>query len=226
MVKSWFWPDPGPEKHAFLTQRIAFLVQNKMVRPYHILAVTFTNKAARQMESRLQKQLGEDQTADLWLGTFHAICARILRRETDYLPIKANFVIMDSDDQENIVKRIIKELNINDKLFRPASVHNVISRAKNDMLSPADFNVRSYRDEVVVRVYERYNQRLLENNAVDFDDLLVMAVRLLEENPQVRERYARRFEHVLVDEFQDTNLPQYQLLNGVQLAPQPVCSRR
>ncbi len=206
---------PGSGKTRVLTQRIAFLVQNKMVRPYHILAVTFTNKAARQMESRLQKQLGEDQTADLWLGTFHAICARILRRETDYLPIKANFVIMDSDDQENIVKRIIKELNINDKLFRPASVHNVISRAKNDMLSPADFNVRSYRDEVVVRVYERYNQRLLENNAVDFDDLLVMAVRLLEENPQVRERYARRFEHVLVDEFQDTNLPQYQLLKGI-----------
>ncbi len=127
---------PGSGKTRVLTQRIAFLVQDKKVRPYNILAVTFTNKAARQMESRLQKQLGEIQTADLWLGTFHAMCARILRRESDYLPIKANFVIMDSDDQENIVKRIIKELNINDKLFRPASIHNVISRAKNDLLSP------------------------------------------------------------------------------------------
>lgn len=202
---------PGSGKTRVLTQRIAYLVHGMGVRPYQILAVTFTNKAAREMRTRLERLLGE-QVEELWLGTFHAACARILRREADYLPFTASFVIMDDDDQQAIVKRALKELNLSDQLYRPAAIHAAISNAKNNLIQPQDFAIRNYRDEVIVRVYERYQQALLASNALDFDDLLLWTVRLLEQNPSVREKYARRFAHVLVDEFQDTNQAQYQLL--------------
>ncbi len=200
---------PGSGKTRVLTQRIAYLVNAMKVQPYQILAVTFTNKAAREMRSRLERLL-DTQVEDLWLGTFHATCARILRREANFLPFSSSFVIMDDDDQQTLVKRILKELDLNDKLYRPAGIHAAISNAKNSLVQPQDLPVRNYRDEVVARVYERYQQGLLASNALDFDDLLLWAVRLLEENPQVREKYARRFVHVLVDEFQDTNQAQYQ----------------
>ena len=206
---------PGSGKTRVLTERIAYLIRNMGVRPYNILAVTFTNKAAREMKDRVERLLGEGQvpvSADVWLGTFHSICARILRREAAYLPFESNFVIMDADDQESLVKRAIKELNLNDKLYRPSGVHAAISAAKNELKMPEDIPTRNYREEVIVRVYERYNQMLRDNNAVDFDDLLLWAVKLLDENDSVREKYARRFEHVLVDEFQDTNIAQYQLV--------------
>jgi len=202
---------PGSGKTRVLTERIAYLIRSLGVRPYGILAVTFTNKAAREMIGRLEKLLGE-QVSDLWLGTFHATCARILRREANYLPFTSSFVIMDADDQEALVKRALKDLNLDDKLYRPAAMQAAISNAKNSLVLPKDVPTRNYRDEVIVRVYERYQELLLNSNAVDFDDLLMWAVRLLEDNPAVRERYARRFQHVLVDEFQDTNLAQYQLL--------------
>ena len=202
---------PGSGKTRVLTQRIAYLIQGQGVRAHNILAVTFTNKAAREMGRRLENLLaGQAQVP--WLGTFHANCARILRRETEYLPFDNNFVIMDADDQLTIVKRVIKELNLDDKLFRPAGIHGAISNAKNNLVTAEDFPIQSYRDEITKRVYERYQAFLRQSNAVDFDDLLLETVRLLVENPQVRERYARRFEHVLVDEFQDTNLVQYELL--------------
>ncbi|MEN4099755.1 MAG: UvrD-helicase domain-containing protein, partial [Anaerolineaceae bacterium] len=194
---------PGSGKTRVLTERIAYLLRSLGVRPYHILAVTFTNKAAREMQARLERQLSE-QVSDLWLGTFHAMCARLLRREANALPFNASFVIFDADDQESLVKRAIKELNINDKLFRPAGIHAAISIAKNNLILPDTYPVQNYRDEIVVRVYRRYQELLVGNNAVDFDDLLLWAVRLLGENPTICERYARRFEHVLVDEFQDT----------------------
>jgi DNA helicase II / ATP-dependent DNA helicase PcrA len=202
---------PGSGKTRVLTERATFLVNSLGVRGYKILAVTFTNKASREMQTRLEKRLGEG-AEQIWLGTFHSICARLLRREAEALPFTSSFVIMDSDDQESIVKRALKELNINDKLYRPGSIHAAISNAKNSMILPKDYPVRNYRDEIVARVYERYQELLLNNNSVDFDDLLLWSVRLLEENQVVREKYARRFEHVLVDEFQDTNAPQYLLL--------------
>ncbi|MDR3573368.1 MAG: UvrD-helicase domain-containing protein [Anaerolineaceae bacterium] len=203
---------PGSGKTRVLTNRFAFLIRAMGVRPYNILAVTFTNKAAREMENRLEKLLGEQVRAGLWLGTFHSVCARILRREADYLPVKSNFVIMDSDDQETLVRRILKEYNLDEKLYRPASIHGAISTAKNNLILPKSYPARSYREEIVARVYGRYQELLEANNSLDFDDLLVMCVRLLDENPQVREKYAQRFEHVLVDEFQDTNSAQYELL--------------
>ena len=181
------------------------------VRPYNILAVTFTNKAAREMENRVSGLL-EGSAPGLMLGTFHAICARILRREAEFLPFQSNFVIFDADDQEALVKRAIREMNLDEKLYRPAGVHAAISRAKNEMILPETYPVQNYRDEIVARIYRHYQELLVASNAVDFDDLLLYTAQLLEENPGVRERYARRFEHVLVDEFQDTNLVQYVLL--------------
>jgi DNA helicase II / ATP-dependent DNA helicase PcrA len=202
---------PGSGKTRVLTQRIAYLIDSMGVRPYNILAVTFTNKAAREMESRVVSMLG-DQTRGLTLGTFHSTCARILRREAEHLPFSSNFVIFDSDDQVSLVKRAVAELNLDDKKYRAAAVLGAISRAKNELILPETFPVVSYRDEVVKRVYLRYQEMLVTNNAVDFDDLLLWVARLLEDVPAVREKYSRRFEHVLVDEFQDTNLAQYVLL--------------
>jgi DNA helicase II / ATP-dependent DNA helicase PcrA len=163
------------------------------------------------MESRVVSMLG-DQTRGLTLGTFHSTCARILRREAEHLPFSSNFVIFDSDDQVSLVKRAVADLNLDDKKFRAAAVLGAISRAKNELILPETFPVVSYRDEVVKRVYLRYREMLVTNNAVDFDDLLLWVARLLEDVPAVREKYSRRFEHVLVDEFQDTNLAQYVLL--------------
>jgi DNA helicase-2/ATP-dependent DNA helicase PcrA len=202
---------PGSGKTRVLTRRIAYLIGAMGVRPYSILAVTFTNKAAREMESRVADLVGEN-TRGLTLGTFHAICARILRREAEHLPIDANFVIFDQDDQIDLAKRAIADLNLDEKRYRPQGVHAAISNAKNELILPDQFPITTYRDEVVQRVYRRYQELLLANNAVDFDDLLLYPAYLLEENAAVRERYARRYEHILVDEFQDTNQAQYRLL--------------
>ena len=202
---------PGSGKTRVLTHRIAYLIGTLGVPAYNILAVTFTNKAAREMQGRVEKLL-QGKTQGIWLGTFHSTCARILRREADYIPVSSNFVIYDADDQETLVKRAIKELNLNEKLYKPASVHTAISKAKNDLIGPAEFPTHTYRDEVIKRIYEKYQALLVSNNAVDFDDLLLYTARLLDEEPLVRQKYARRFEQVLVDEFQDTNQAQYILL--------------
>ncbi len=202
---------PGSGKTRVLTFRIAYLIGWMGVRPYNILAVTFTNKAAREMEQRVSVLLS-DHKQGITLGTFHSTCARILRRETDLLPLKSNFAIFDADDQHSVVKRAVKDLELNEKMYRPESVHAAISRAKNDLRFPKDFPVANYRDEVVKRVYQRYQDLLVASNAVDFDDLLLYTAWLLEENQAVRERWARRFEHILVDEFQDTNEAQYKIV--------------
>ena len=205
---------PGSGKTRVLTQRIAYLIGAMGVRSYNILAVTFTNKAAREMEHRVEGLLG-GSAHGLTLGTFHATCARILRREADHLPFNSNFVIFDDDDQIGLVKRALSDLNLDEKRFRPQGVLASISNAKNELLQPDDYPVETYRDEVVKRLYRRYQELLLANNGLDFDDLLFWVAMLFETNLPVRERYARRFEHVLVDEFQDTNLAQYQLLKHV-----------
>jgi DNA helicase II / ATP-dependent DNA helicase PcrA len=204
---------PGSGKTRVLTQRIAYLIAVEGVRPWQILAVTFTNKAAKEMAERVKRLLPDQATEGIMLGTFHSICARILRRESEYLPIGSNFVIFDTDDQERIVKGVLRELNINEKLYRPASVHGAISRAKNELIGPDQYPTTTYRDEIVKRVYLEYQNRLIASNAVDFDDILVYTARLLEDNPTVRDKYAQRFRHVLVDEFQDTNLAQYALVS-------------
>ena len=206
---------PGSGKTRVLTQRIAFLMKEKDIPAYAILAVTFTNKAAREMQDRIEDLLGESVQGSMWLGTFHAVCARILRRESALLPFNNNFVIMDADDQVTLIKRIIKELNLDEKMYRANSIHNQISNAKNNLQFPADVSRSNYREETLFRIYEKYQSSLEKSNAVDFDDLLLWTWKLLKDNPEVRERYARRFQHVLVDEFQDTNTVQYQLLKSL-----------
>ena len=203
---------PGSGKTRVLTQRIAYLIGEMAVSPYHILAVTFTNKAAREMESRVRELVGEN-TRGLTLGTFHATCARILRIEADHLPFQSNYVIFDTDDQLSVVKRALLDLNLDKKRYPPRSVLASISNAKNELLLPDEFVPGNYRDEVIKRIYTRYQEMLIANNGLDFDDLLLWTARLLDEVPEVREKYARRYEHVLVDEFQDTNLAQYRLLH-------------
>lgn len=202
---------PGSGKTRVLTSRIAYLIGVLGVRPHNTLAVTFTNKAAREMENRVNDLLG-NYTRGLTLGTFHAVCARLLRREAEQLPFNSNFVIFDADDQLSLVKQAIHNLNLDDKRYRPGGIHAAISNAKNELILPDKFPVNNYRDEVVQRIFKQYQELLLNNNALDFDDLLLWTAKLLEEKPTVRERYARRYEYILVDEFQDTNMAQYTLL--------------
>ena len=202
---------PGSGKTRVLTRRLAYLIERQNVPAYDVIAVTFTNKAAREMENRVIN-LVQRNLEGIWLGTFHAMCARMLRREASVLPFTSNFVIFDSDDQETLIKRAMREFNVDEKIHRPSSVHAAISAAKNELQTPNEIPAHSYREEVVARVYARYEELLRANNAVDFDDLLFWAARLLRENPAVREKYATRFHHVLVDEFQDTNLAQYEFL--------------
>jgi len=202
---------PGSGKTRVLTHRVAYVVGELGVDPYNILAVTFTNKAAKQMSARVEELLG-GRLRGLTLGTFHATCARILRMEAEHLPFDRNFVIFDSDDQYALVRTALRDLNIDEKYHRPRGVHASISNAKNELLFPEDLPQESYREQVVAQVYTRYQQLLLASNALDFDDLLLWTALLLEDQKTVREKYARRFEHVLVDEFQDTNQAQYALL--------------
>jgi DNA helicase-2/ATP-dependent DNA helicase PcrA len=202
---------PGSGKTRVLTHRIAYLTQMRGIRPYQILAVTFTNKAAKEMISRLRGLIDSD-TDHLTMGTFHAVCGRILRREAAHLGLNPNFVIYDDDDQRRLVTRIIKELNLDDKQYRPSGVRSAISRAKNDLISAEAYRPPTYWHEAVARVYQRYDELLAESGAMDFDDMLVKTEQLLREHADVRERYQRRYEHVLVDEFQDTNRAQYDIV--------------
>lgn len=202
---------PGSGKTRVLTHRVAHLVREVGVRPREIVAVTFTNKAAREMKERLQKLLGDD-CKDLSVGTFHSICARILRREGTLLGYSPEYSIYDTDDQQSVVKRLLKEMNLDDKTNKPGAILNGISKAKNDLISPDAFTGRSYKDEIVGRVYTRYQQALKASNAMDFDDLLMNTTLILQNHPDVLARYQRRHSYILVDEFQDTNAAQYILL--------------
>ena len=205
---------PGSGKTRVLTYRIAYLIGALGVPPYHILAVTFTNKAAREMRERVEKLI-DTASQGIWLGTFHSVCGRILRREAELLPVDQNFVIFDEDDQHTLMKEIVRESGRDEKLFRPASILDAISRAKNELISPENYPIQNYRDEQVRQFYIRYQQMLIRNNAVDFDDMLVYTQQLFANYPQVRETWAHKFEHILVDEFQDTNYAQYAILRSL-----------
>jgi len=202
---------PGSGKTRVLTQRAAYLIGELGIQPTHMMAVTFTNKAAKEMGNRIANLLGQ-HTHGMTLGTFHATCARTLRIEAEHLPVDRNYVIFDADDQTKIVRQVIKEQNLDEKRYRPQSVHASISAAKNELYLPENFPVQTYRDEIVARVYEQYQKILLMSNALDFDDLLLWTAILLNDNDKIREKYSRRYQQILVDEFQDTNMAQYTLL--------------
>jgi ATP-dependent DNA helicase UvrD/PcrA len=208
---------PGSGKTRVITHRIAYLVQHEHVSPWHILAVTFTNKAAREMRERLEKLVGINESKEMTIGTFHAICARVLRIEADYLlPLGLNrsFVIFDTDDQATLVKQAIRELNLDEKQYRPLTIQAMISRAKNNLQSPDQMAelAAKYLEEVAARVYKQYQKLLRANNGVDFDDLLMLTEQLWRREPGVLRKYQARWQYVHVDEFQDCNLPQYKLI--------------
>ncbi len=208
----------GSGKTRVLTHRAAYLIEERGVAPYNILAVTFTNKAAGEMKARLRRLLGQRHW-DLWVGTFHSICARILRRDGEAVAVPSDFVVFDESDQSALMKDCLRDLDLNPEQFIPSRILHEISNAKNELIPPRDyFNWRGGRpyDEIVARVYALYQNRLAENHACDFDDLIAYVVWLFERNPEVLVRYQDRFHHVLVDEYQDINFAQYRFV--VQLA--------
>jgi len=204
---------PGSGKTRVITHRVAYLVKVCGVQPHRIMAVTFTNKAAREMRDRLGLLLGQAAEA-LTLGTFHAICARILRLEGRAIGLEPSFVIYDDDDQLRLMKQVMEELDLDSKQYAPRALRSAISAAKSRLLSPAAYGKRvgSYFEEIVHRVYQRYQELLNRGQAVDFDDLLMRTVQLFQDHPQILQRYQSRYVHILVDEFQDTNIVQYMLM--------------
>ncbi len=208
---------PGSGKTRVLTQRIAYLIREKRVPPWHILAVTFTNKAAREMRHRIEALLGEPPRG-LTMGTFHGTCAAILRREADHLaPYTQEFVIFDTDDQRQVAKKALADLNLDDKKFPPARMLSYISAAKNEFITPTEYAATNYVSEIARRVYAQYQKLLQANNAMDFDDLLMNTLLLFDQTPEVLAKYQQRYHHILVDEFQDTNTTQYGLLQRLAL---------
>jgi len=204
---------PGSGKTRVITHRIAYLIKSCGVSPHNIMAVTFTNKAAREMKERLEQLLGQAVEA-LTLGTFHAICARILRREGKAIGLESSFVIYDEEDQLSLTKQALEELNLDPKQYAPRALHSAISAAKSRLIGPKDYaqRVSSYFEEIVHRIYQCYQQLLTQGRAVDFDDLLMKTVQLFQDHPQILSRYQSRYVHILVDEFQDTNIVQYMLM--------------
>ena len=205
----------GSGKTKVLTHKIAYLMQEKNVKPWSILAITFTNKAANEMKERVENLVG-DVAKDMWIGTFHSICVRILRRYIDRIGFTSSFIIFDSSDQRTLVKQCLKQLNIDDKMLNDRAVLSEISNAKNEMLEPDAYKLRTnneIRKETIAKVYELYQKRLRENNAIDFDDIINYTIRILSENPDVLEYYSNKFEYVLVDEYQDTNKAQFTLVS-------------
>ena len=204
----------GSGKTKVLTHKIAYLIGEKNVKPWQILAITFTNKAANEMKTRVEALVGEAAN-EMWLGTFHSICVRILRRFIDRLGYESSFIIFDTSDQRSLVKQCLRELNIDDKLFTDRSVLSEISNAKNEMLTPESYKLRTngeYRKEKIAEIYAVYQRKLKENNAIDFDDIINFTIDILTENPDVLEYYSDKFKYVLVDEYQDTNKSQFTLL--------------
>lgn len=214
----------GSGKTKVLTCRIAHLLQQG-VRPYRILAITFTNKAAAEMRERVDRMAGA-AARDVWLFTFHAFCARLLRYELENLSGYANnFAIYDTSDSKNLIKQVLKEMNLDEKRFPLPAIISHISNAKNALLLPDAYarEASGYYEQQVAKIYDAYQKKLQANNAVDFDDLLLLALRLLQENPAVREKYQRKFDYLMVDEYQDTNHAQYLLTKLLAAGHRNIC---
>ena len=214
----------GSGKTRVIAHRIAYLVSERLSEPDRILAVTFTNKAAEEMRSRVEALLGVD-CRQMWVSTFHALCARLLRREAPHIGLSRDFVIYDSTDQLTVVKQALKSLGIDDGVTQPRAALSRISHAKNRMEGPAVFSDATWnpREQQIAKIYELYTKALKDANALDFDDLLLKTVELFEQSEQVRERYSRKFRYLMVDEYQDTNRPQYLLIQRLAAAHRNLC---
>ena len=215
----------GSGKTTVLVNRIAYMISEKHIRPWNILAITFTNKAAREMKDRIERLLG-DTAKDMWIGTFHSVCVRILRSCIDLLGYSRDFVIYDTADTKTVMKECLRELDIDEKSFPVRNVLSIISNAKNDLMDAATFeNVykSDYRMSIIAKIYYRYQTKLRKNNAVDFDDIILNTVKILSENPDVLSKYQDKLRYILVDEYQDTNNSQYLLINLLAQANRNLC---
>jgi len=214
----------GSGKTSVLTRRIAYLVEEKQVLPWNILAITFTNKAASEMREREQKLLGPAAN-DIWMSTFHALCVRILRRDSDKIGYGRNFSIADSAEQLTLVKHIEKELNINPKMYEPRGILSAISNAKNDLLTPQAFedSAASPFEKMAAKVYQEYQKRLKHDQIMDFDDLIMQTLVLFKKDPEVLHYYQNKFRYMLVDEYQDTNQAQYELCHELAAQYKNIC---
>ena len=204
----------GSGKTKVLTHKIAYLMTEKYIKPWNILAITFTNKAANEMKQRVENLVGE-AAKDMWIGTFHSICVRILRKNIDRIGFDSSFLIFDTSDQKTLIKECMKTLKIDDKLFTDRAVLSEISNGKNEMLEPKAYLTKyagDYRKETIGKIYELYQRRLKENNAIDFDDIINFTIKILTDNPDVLDYYSSKFQYVLVDEYQDTNKAQFTLV--------------
>ena len=204
----------GSGKTKVLTHKIAYLMEEKDIKPWNILAITFTNKAANEMKERVEALVG-DEAKDMWIGTFHSICVKILRRFIDRIGFDHSFVIFDTSDQRTLIKECLKDLQIDDKMFTDRIVQFEISNAKNDMKEPEEYEAMvkgDYRREKIASVYNLYQKRLKENNAIDFDDIINYAIKIFRENDDVLDYYTNKFNYILVDEYQDTNKSQFTLI--------------
>ena len=204
----------GSGKTKVLTHKIAYDIESG-IKPWNILAITFTNKAANEMKERIEKLIG-DAAKDLWMGTFHSICVRILRRYIDRIGYKTDFVIFDTSDQKTLIKECLKTLKVDDKIFTDRGVLSEISNGKNEMLEPKAYGVKyagDFRKKTIAEIYELYQRRLRENNAIDFDDIINFTIKILSENPDILDYYTEKFKYILVDEYQDTNKAQFTLVS-------------
>ena len=217
----------GSGKTRVLTHRVAYLMVEKGVNPYNILAITFTNKAAREMKDRIGNIMG-GASEEVWISTFHSMCVRILRRDIDRLGYSRNFTILDSTDQQSVIKNILKDKNIDSKQFEPRAILGAISSAKNELITTEEYAKQSagYYAEVVSDVYTEYQRRLRKNNALDFDDLIMITIQLFNRVPEVLEFYQRKFQYIHVDEYQDTNRAQYMLVKLLAITLEKLVCRR
>ena len=215
----------GSGKTRVLTHRIAHMVDDLDIPPYNILAITFTNKAAKEMKDRVKALIGE-RAENMWISTFHSTCVRILRREIDKLGYKSSFTIYDSSDQKTLVKECMKTLNINEKDITEQEIMGKIGKAKDRMQDVRSFmleNESNFREKKIADAYEMYQKRLKENNALDFDDLIFKTVELFKKNPEVLDFYQNKFKYIMVDEYQDTNGAQYELVKLLAAKYKNIC---
>ena len=214
----------GSGKTRVLTTKVAYLVLDKDVNPYNILAITFTNKAAKEMKERTVKMLGKD-AYNIQISTFHSLGLLILRENYDKLGYDKNLTILDSDDTLTVIKKILKEKNLDPKAYNPRAIKNKISSAKNELVTPEEYGVfaSSEYEQIITEIYQKYEKKIKTNNSVDFDDLLILPIKLFKKYPEILQKYQERFKYLLVDEYQDTNEAQYILIKMLSAKYKNIC---